>query len=185
MQSISIDRTDQRIGLFDRGWPVPRAPQRRYYELHLDEGGTTTWRRWRRSTTSNCLCRIHQTTCSLFISLSGFRRLRARARGPARARSQPGRRKATPATENDLSSPQTAVVRMWPTYEASGRRYPAWLCRSASALIALREGCLLTPFAVFCPLGPFRGVLLVACGFFSWAQCLAASRANGPAGFWE
>ena len=134
MQSISIDRTDQRIGLFDRGWPIPRAPQRRYYELHLDEGGTTTWRRWRRSTTSNCLCRIHQSSCSLFISLSGFRPLRARARGPARARSQPGRRKATPATENDLSSPQTAVVRMWPTYVAPGRQYPAWLCRSASAL---------------------------------------------------
>ena len=127
MQSISIDRTDQRIGLFDRGWPIPRAPQRRYYELHLDERGTATWRRWRRSTTSNCLCRIHQTACSLFISLSGFRRLRARARGPARARSQPGRRKATSATENDLSSPQTAVVRMWTTYEAPGRQYPAWL----------------------------------------------------------
>ena len=157
MQSISIDRTDQRIGLFDRGWPVPRAPQRRYYELHLDEGGTATWRRWRRSTTSNCLCRIHQTACSLFISLSGFRRLRARARGPARARSQPGRRKATPATENDLSSPQTAVVRMSPTYEAPGRQYPAWLCRSASALSCFERGCLLTPFAVFCPLGPFRG----------------------------
>ena len=126
-KSNGIDRTDQRIGLLPRGWPRTRAPQRRYYELHLDERGTGTWRRWRRSTTSNCLCRIHQTACSLFISLSGFRRLRARARGPARARSQPGRRKATSATENDLSSPQTAVVRMWTTYKAAGRRYPAWL----------------------------------------------------------
>ena len=185
MQSISIDRTDQRIGLFDRGWPVPRAPQRRYYELHLDERGTTTWRRWRRSTTSNCLCRIHQTACSLFISLSGFRRLRARARGPARARSQPGRRKATPATENDLSSPQTAVVRMSPTYEAPGRQYPAWLCRSASALTCFEREEIANSVRCVLSVGALQGVRRSRCVFFSWARALRPRRANGSADGWE